>query len=352
MSPLRPISSRLTPATMAGTDAAAKNDEYAIQLIRQVCELAGDFEYIRNTREELRLRGVHDAVKNHDSRAIFDWLMDAASYQGVSNRTATTYVQQHGQVTWADISRALSSSGFCPKLRGYWLFNECSYEKNKKVCAAPRLLTRCPLPRHDLRNGRLNQTAYGLFFFIRDVADGNLVAWIDERLQPTHEILDLRECLLEPMRCIFGISDKVLNMALSTLLIGARRPGSIWFETGCRMVAIDTLVHNFLHRTGILRRLDAEHSYGPLCYATGCCEQIITRISSSIDASQFNREFPRDFPRFVQYAIWRFCARFEWNVCNSLRVRDGRRCKNEWCRLYQICDRLVLRPNKTTTKRR
>jgi hypothetical protein len=38
------------------------------------------------------------------------------------------------------------------------------------------------LPKHPLRNGRLNQTAYSLFLFIRDIADGDLVAWIDRQL--------------------------------------------------------------------------------------------------------------------------------------------------------------------------
>jgi hypothetical protein len=32
------------------------------------------------------------------------------------------------------------------------------------------------------------------------------------------------------------------------------------------MIAIDTLVHNFLQRTGILSRAHAEHVYGPHCY--------------------------------------------------------------------------------------
>ena len=32
------------------------------------------------------------------------------------------------------------------------------------------------------------------------------------------------------------------------------------------MIAIDTLVHNFLHRTGILPRFNANHVYGAACY--------------------------------------------------------------------------------------
>ena len=40
----------------------------------------------------------------------------------------------------------------------------------------------CPLPLHEFRNGNLNQLAYSLFLFIRDVAGGDLVGWIDRRL--------------------------------------------------------------------------------------------------------------------------------------------------------------------------
>jgi hypothetical protein len=45
---------------------------------------------------------------------------------------------------------------------------------------------------------------------------------------------------------IYGVSDKVLTMALSGILIGAAddRPG--WLEVGVQLIAVDTLVHNFL----------------------------------------------------------------------------------------------------------
>ena len=42
-------------------------------------------------------------------------------------------------------------------------------------CAEPAYLPQCPLPKHWLRNGGLNQTAFFLYLFIRDVADGDLV---------------------------------------------------------------------------------------------------------------------------------------------------------------------------------
>jgi hypothetical protein len=39
-----------------------------------------------------------------------------------------------------------------------------------------------------------------------------------------------------------------------------------WLKVGASMIAIDTLVHKFLHRTGILKRFEAAHPYGPGCY--------------------------------------------------------------------------------------
>ena len=58
------------------------------------------------------------------------------------------------------------------------------------------------------------------------------------------------------------------------------------------MIAIDTLVHNFLVRTGILARFDADHSYGAACYQAGGCADIIAAVADRIDARQFNPGFP------------------------------------------------------------
>ena len=74
------------------------------------------------------------------------------------------------------------------------------------------------------------------------------------------------------------------------------------------MIAIDTLVHKFLHRTGIPARCRSQHPYGPGCYGKNGCADIIEKVAARIDAKEFNRTFLSYFPRFVQYAIWRFCA--------------------------------------------
>ena len=109
------------------------------------------------------------------------------------------------------------------------------------------------------------------------------------------------------------------------------------------MVAIDTLVHNFLHRTGVLHRLKVEHSYGPACYGPGGCAEVVSVLANCIDAGQFNRDYPKAFPRFVQSAIWRYCAQTQLNICNGNQIDDSCSCINEYCRLFARCDKVPLK---------
>jgi len=178
------------------------------------------------------------------------------------------------------------------------------------------------------------------------VAKGDLVGWIDDCLTivPSNSkspiaglATERQERLIGPLRTIYGVSDKILTMTLSELLLGVSDDRPHWFETGKGMIAIDTLVHNFLHRTGLLEDWGAPHGYGAACYSPGGCAEIIRAIASQIDASAFNRRFPRVFPRFVQHAIWRFCAADGLNVCNGNRIDDRKPCQNSYCQLFNKC---------------
>src|ERR1700675_914865 len=99
-------------------------------------------------------------------------------------------MERHGRVTWRQIERSLGQQVDCPKLKSHWSFHQCGYEKGSQTCAEPDHFSGCQLPRHDLRNGRLNQTAYSLHLFIRDVADGDLVGWIDNQLKQANSGAD------------------------------------------------------------------------------------------------------------------------------------------------------------------
>jgi hypothetical protein len=322
---------------------------HAVQLIHAVCGIAGSPTLIDEIRAELRADKVRAAIRNRDTGPVFDWLMAAVSYQGISNQVAHEYMEKHGRATWRQIKQALSRGASCPKLKSYWHFHDCRYDKVSCTCAEPDHIRRCSLPKHDLRNGRLNQTAYSLFLFIRDVADGDLVSWIDRQLQDANDppgpdrLARMRGSLIEPLREVYGLSDKVLTMALSCILLGAPKRMSLWIEVGGSMIAIDTLVHNFLHRTGILHRFDAKHAYGLACYRPGGCADIIQAVADHIDARQFNLSFPKVFPRFVQHAIWRYCSQSGLDVCNGNRIDDTRRCENNGCRVRLMCDRVALR---------
>jgi hypothetical protein len=319
---------------------------YAVQLVHATCCLAGSASYLDDIRADLGDCGIIRAVKDHDTPALFDWLVELLSFQGISDSVAAGYIAQHGNVRWADIADGLSRTPTCPKLAGYWRFYGCRYHKGSGTCAEPGHIDGCPLPRHPLRNGRLNQMAYSLFLFMRDVADNDFVGWIDSQLgtacaQPPDRLATLREAIIGPLRNVYGVSDKLLAMALSTLLLAVpRRP--LWVEVGATFVAVDTLVHNFLHRTGILRRLHADHPYGDRCYQPGGCAWILHLLAANIDARQFNPAFPATFPRFVQNAIWRYCAADGLDVCNGNRIDDDARCENWHCQLFGRCDRIAL----------
>jgi hypothetical protein len=332
-------------------NAKPENREYgyAVNLVHSVCCLAGVPSYVDDLRADLRDNGVLVAVNDHDTARLFDWLMSILSFQGIADRVAQDFIDRHGNVTWSTIEQALAASPSCPKLDGYWLFHDCRYYKTAGICAEPDHIAACPLPCHQLRNGHLNQTAYSLFLFIRDVADGDLVHWIDRQLaavdaKAAMNVAAARDALIGPLRNVYGVSDKVLAMALAGLLMGAGKRRPLWFPVGASFVVIDTLVHNFLHRTGILQRFDADHPYGPACYQPGGCREILDLIAARIDASTFNPAFPIVFPRFVQSAVWRYCAEGGLDICNGNRIRDESRCENVYCRLHSSCDRIALKP--------
>ena len=303
------------------------NLTHAIKTAHAACCLAGPAAYLDDIRGELQNCGVFQAVRCHDTAALFNWLIDNLSFQGISDSVASSYMTAYGNVRWSEIVDRLERSPSCPKLAGYWTFYNCRYEKSSLTCSEMDHIKRCPLPHHPLRNGRLNQTAYSLFFFMRDVVDLDFVSWIDRQIVISngHDLDHAREAIIGPLRNVFGVADKVLAMTISHLLMGASLKPR-WLEVGATFIAIDTLVHNFLWRTGILKRFGAEHVYGPGCYQAGGCESILRLIAANIDAREFNPLFPANFPRFVQSAIWRYCAEGGLGVCNGNRIDDNARC--------------------------
>ncbi len=157
----------------------------------------------------------------------------------------------------------------------------------------------------------------------------------------------MQAALFGPLKTIHGVADKVLHMTFAALLLGGDPRRERWVEVGGSMIAVDRLVHNFLHRTGIFDRCKARHRYGPACYRAGGCAAIIDQAARRLDARAFDPGFPIYFPRFVQYSLWAFCARDGRDICNGNKIDDRERCAQRECPVFSICDRVVLRPQTT-----
>jgi hypothetical protein len=157
-------------------DLGTPDLHYATRLIHQVCCLAGSFDLIERFADQ----DLAGEIDRHDTAALFYRLMFDFSFQGISDQVAANYMHQHGRPTWAAVQKNLARRPTCPKLKTYWHFYDCRYEKTKHTCAEPDHIAACPVPTHRLRNGHLNQLAYNLYLFIRDVADGDLIGWIEQ----------------------------------------------------------------------------------------------------------------------------------------------------------------------------
>ena len=210
------LAARKPPSgAVAKRPLTVRNDGYAYahRIIHTVCCLAGAASFVDDARDNLVNEGVLGAIEAHNTPVLFDWMVRAFSFQGIADAIAADYMDKHGSLTCGAIAADLSVRSTCTKLQSYWQFHDCGYRKGSGTCNEPELLSGCPVPKHLLRNGRLNQRAYSLFLFIRDIADGDLVGWIDRQLAETDDRTDpdritrMIERLVGPLRQVYGVSD-------------------------------------------------------------------------------------------------------------------------------------------------
>ena len=153
--------------------------------------------------------------------------------------------------------------------------------------------------------------AFSLYFFLRDVAGGDFYTYVTEHFgqgQPAGgAINDLLQSFIKKVTTIANVGPKLAHMALS-VPVPDRYPGWDYRRVGLHMIAVDSLVHNFLHRTGILDSYQLDHAYGPRCHAQNGCLGVIQDLANHIDCRKFNPTLPAHFPRFVQYHIWAYCG--------------------------------------------
>ena len=80
-------------------------------------------------------------MRKRDTAAVFDWLIAALSYQGISDQIAYDYMEQHGYVQWDDINQKLAQGADLPQAQ--------------ELLAFPRLPLHQAPP--DLRRARSHQ---------------------------------------------------------------------------------------------------------------------------------------------------------------------------------------------------
>lgn len=167
-----------------------------------------------------------------------------------------------------------------------------------------------------MKRGNLNHMAFSLYLFLRDVAGRDFLAYVRQHFGD-HQQGDgaINYCLqgfIGEVITIANVGPKLAHMALSCLFLTAY-PGWNYRRVGTHMIAVDSLVHNFLHRTGILDSYRLDHSYGPRYHAQNGFLGVIQDMAGRIDCREFNPALPASFPRFIQY-IWAYCGQSGENL--------------------------------------
>src|ERR1700686_5202381 len=160
--------------------------DQAVALVREICLLPGNDQFIAETDQAAEESGLTVAVRTRDSSALYDWLMGSFSFQGISDRIAQDYIDRHGNATWETVEAAIADHPCpCPKLGSFESYRDCGYRKGLATCRNPPDLPTCPVPPLPLRKGDLNQQAFSLYYLVRDRAQGDLVGLIDQVLAST-----------------------------------------------------------------------------------------------------------------------------------------------------------------------
>ena len=100
------------------TDPITSNPNlaYAVRLVHITCCLAGSPSYVDDIRTTCG-RGITRAVKDHDTPALFDWLIEALSFQGISDSVASGYMARHGQRPLVRHRRSVVAKPIVPEAR-------------------------------------------------------------------------------------------------------------------------------------------------------------------------------------------------------------------------------------------
>ena len=336
--------------TVTSRSRPASALDHAVRVVHSVCCLAGSASLIDDLRAELRAEGVPSAIRRHDTATLFDWLVAAFSYQGISDQVAFDYMERHGRARGPTSTCKPAPGTTCPKLQATGTSTAAGTTRPGH-CAEPDHLPDCPCPTTSCATVGSTRRPIPCYLFIRDIADGDLVGWIDRRLHDARQpepdrLARMRAALLDPLREVYGVSDKVLTMTLSCVLLAAPRR--------LDRLARSRRQHDRHRHPGA--QLSAPHRdpgtgsvptipTAPAATGRAAAPTLLAR-SPSRSTPAVQSGVPATFPRFVQHAIWRYCAQLGLDVCNGNRIDDRQSCDNVYCQIRRRCDRISLNKHK------
>lgn len=303
-------------------------------VLKAVVDVAIDPDYVEDVRRRwssLRVAGPE---------IIAGKLFEIANYQGMSDRAASSWLSTNGNPDFQELALRLPHER-CECAGSVDGISRCGYLRSQRVCKHPALLARCIVPTIPARKGQLARLAVALNYWAAELPHRSLGTWARSKLK-RGEPRAGGAAMVEDLKRLPGVSDKVASMIASDVAIGLSTGSDALLRAGASLIVVDSLVHNMLQRTGAILAVGKPHAFGSGCYALGGCHELIVSFSETIDAHTYNPAWPRLAPRMLQHALWRFCAGSELNICNGNQIPAGRKCESGCCPAANHCARLAL----------
>ena len=294
------------------------------------------------------------AIARRDTAALFDWLVEALSYQGIADRIAYDYMQRHGRARWARIMASLArnpparssaatggSTTAIPQgndnVRRAWPHRRLRPAQPPAAHRPADQIGVRPVPVHARLPMTISWTG----------SIGNWLRWIPNPL--TGSLPCARPSSVRSQRLWGGRQGLGDGLVVAAAERRQRRP--LWRRSRRDFVAVDTLVHNFVHRTGILRRLGAEHPYGVGCYRPADALTFSGSLAATSTPGSSIRPSPRRFRGSCRMRSGGYCAENGLDVCNGNRIDDRQPLRQRHCQLFRRCDRVALRVNAKKSRK-
>ena len=305
------------------------------RLIRDQVKLFPDFFHDDDGLREV-ITQIVTGKPGRRMAKLYKCLVESFIMVGGSDQSNQGYYdRQKVKPTYYGIQKAIRNAA-CPKLASFEAYQDCGYRKMAKTCNNPDLIASCPVPHLDMKRGGLTQMAFSLFFFLRDVCRGDFYRFVKDQFGdgnlPEGELTDRIQGFIDQLSRIHNVGPKLVDMVFSHIFF-TQAPGWDYQAIGVRMVAIDTLVHNFMAKTGTLDSYGQPHKYGPKCHSQAGCVGVIEEIAKDLDCRKYHPSYPAYFPRLIQVYIWAYCAMNGENICNGNKCKVGK--PNMACTLLQ-----------------